>query len=404
MSPPRGNTAATPAKDDTRSAERLKEVIEELQVHRRELEMQNHALSEAQQDLQQSMERYADLFDSLPIGYVTLNPSGQITEANLAAAEMMGLQRASALGKFLRRYLLPEDRARFGQHLEGCLRSPETQRFESVLESSDGMRRPVQFSSRKTQANPSLPPQIRAAITDISEEKRVQQELRNTTEEQEAFTYSISHDLRAPLVTITNYAEYLATEYGNRFDAEAVDVLGRIRRAAQRMDEILQNLLLYSRIARAPSPLAVIDLENVVTETLLQHQGVIQDRNADVRMAAHLPAVRASRELLGQVLANLLTNALKYAKKDQPPRVEIAAREEGDTVVITIADEGIGIAPKDHERVFRIFERLHGQSEYPGTGIGLAVVQRAVERMNGRIWIESDLGRGSRFHVALARA
>jgi light-regulated signal transduction histidine kinase (bacteriophytochrome) len=239
------------------------------------------------------------------------------------------------------------------------------------------------------------------ALTDISELKRAEEELRQTNAEQEAFTYSISHDLRAPLITITNYSEFLVSEHGASLDPMAVDVLGRIQRAAQRMDAVLQNLLLYSRVGRAQIVISEVDLGSVVEEVLIQHHGLIHEAGAQVEISSSFPKVRASRDLLGQVFSNLLTNALKYVARGKRPEVWISSVVVGPEVVTTVADNGIGIAPVDHERIFHMFERLHGQSDYPGTGIGLAVVQRAVERMKGRIWVESESGRGSRFKVAL---
>jgi PAS domain S-box-containing protein len=323
-----------------------------------------------------------------------------IAEANLAAAELLRKRRGDLSGKRFSEFLTPEQIPAFEQYLATTRGSSTVQSFEGTLE-IDGGAVHVQLSSRLAASPASRHAPIHTAITDISEAKRVQEALRETNAEQEAFTYSISHDLRAPLITITNYSEFLATEYGQQLDDTARDVLSRIQRAAQRMDDVLQNLLVYSRVSRAQTLMGPIDIGNIVTETLIQHQGVIQESHAVINLQPSYPHAQGSRELLGQVLSNLLTNAIKYTAKNQPPVVSIKAWQDEQNVTLTVSDEGIGIPATDQDRIFKIFERLHGQSAYPGTGIGLAVVKRAVERMSGRVWVESHPGQGSRFHVAL---
>ena len=350
------------------------------------------------------MDRYTDLYDSLPIGALTLDPQGTILEGNPAAAELLDAPHGGLLGTSLRSHCREGVWPAIEEHLARCVAEPSQQVLLTTLQTRRGQAVDVQLSSRRAQGTPGVPLQIRMGITDVTVLKRAQDALRETSAEQEAFTHSISHDLRAPLITITNYSEFLASEHGAAMAPEARDILARIQRAAQRMDAVLQNLLVYSRVSRAEMHLGAVDLGNLVTETLLQHHGIIEDADADIQVSNTFPAVTASRDLLNQVLSNLLTNALKYAPQGQQPRVQIFTTTEEAGVRLTVADNGIGIDPQDHERIFGMFERLHGQSAYPGTGIGLAVVRRAVERMNGRIWVDSQLGQGSRFHVLLPAA
>jgi signal transduction histidine kinase len=219
--------------------------------------------------------------------------------------------------------------------------------------------------------------------------------------EQESFAYSISHDLRSPLLTISNFASLLADDAVTIEPAEQRDIIGRIQRSAARLDRLLLTLLDYTRVSRHPTPLEPLSIEEIVHDLLLEHAATIRERSAQIALQPGLPHVVGSRTLLNQALGNLLSNALKYTPPDRAPAVRIGWERRERMVILVVADEGIGIAPQHHERIFRIFERLHNHATYPGAGIGLALVRRAAERMHGRVWVESDAGCGSRFHLEL---
>jgi signal transduction histidine kinase len=170
------------------------------------------------------------------------------------------------------------------------------------------------------------------------------------------------------------------------------------------MEETLKRLLEYSAVARAELVCEAVNVDGVVTDLLIQHRAQIEERNAAVLVERPLPSMRAAREALSQVLSNLLTNALKYTAPGESPKVHIFAQSTESHVRLHVVDQGIGIDPKFHERIFKVFERLHGYSRYPGSGVGLAIAKRAVERMNGKIWCESEPGRGACFIVELPRA
>lgn len=389
---------------EERAAElnQFQEAVQELQVHRVELEMQNRALRETQQELEHSVRRYSDLFDHLPTGYLTVSLQGQIIGANPAALELVGHSLHEVIGKFFRRYVDAYDAGRFVAHLEACLQTGRQLTLEIKLRGNRSDPIDVQLSSRLAPATPGDGQHIHIAVTDISELKRTQHTLEEINGEQEAFNYSISHDLRAPLVTISNYARIVLSEHGEALDDEGRGMLQRVENAAIRMEETLKHLLEYSTLAREEVVLQTLNLNEVMRELVIEYRGIIQQRNADVSVAQDLPPVRGSRTILTQVLANLLTNALKYTKHGVSPTVEIGAGVADGHVIIYVRDHGIGIEAKYHERVFQIFERLHGYSRYPGSGVGLAIARRAVERMNGRIWVDSVPGEGSCFHVELA--
>jgi PAS domain S-box-containing protein len=395
--------AASPASAAT--VDKLQDAVHELQVTQFELEMQNRALRATQEELEQTIVRYADLYDYSPIGYVTLSAQGRIEEANLTAAELLQCERKHLVGSFLRKYLVARDVERFAVHVQECFQHSAPLTIDVQLQARNrGEPIYVQLSTRVARLPHSEEPQIRTALTDISPLKRSQQTLMEINREQETFAHSISHDLRAPLVTISNFSSLLLKGEGNRLDETARDFAQRIHNAAVRMDQLLLDLLEYSRLSRAEIKVESVPLESVLDDVLAQHQGRILETMAQITVERPLPRVMASREALGQILANLLTNALKYTVPGNSPIVQIYARDvDPATVGLTVADQGIGIAPEHHERIFKIFERLHNSSRFPGTGIGLALVRRAIERMGGRITVRSALNEGSRFELYLPK-
>jgi signal transduction histidine kinase len=262
----------------------------------------------------------------------------------------------------------------------------------------------VQLSSRVAHSPDRAEPQIRTTLTDISALKCTQQTLLEINREQESFSHSISHDLRAPLVTISNFSSLLLKDGGSKLDETTRDFAQRIHSAAVRMDLLLRDLLEYSRLSRAEIKTEVLDLAAVIDDVLAQHEGRIAETFAQVGVDRPLPNVLASRQPLSQAVANLLTNALKYAKPGKAPAIRIFAREGTTSTILTVADQGIGIAPEHHERIFKLFERLHTASTFPGTGLGLALARRAIERMGGRISVRSIVGEGSWFEIELPKA
>ena len=231
--------------------------------------------------------------------------------------------------------------------------------------------------------------------------QRRTRELREAVAGLETFTYSASHDLRAPLRAVHGLTQALLEDYGERLDPTGQDYARRIVAAARRMDALIQDLLAYSRLSLADIRVQPLDLDAIVAEALTGLEAELRERRAEVVVERPLPPARGQRIILAQVLQNLLSNAIKFTEPGARPRVRVWAEPRDRWVRLWVEDNGIGIAPEHHERIFRIFERLHGGEAYPGTGVGLAIVQKGAERMGGRAGVESEPGRGSRFWIEL---
>ncbi|HEC33197.1 MAG TPA: PAS domain S-box protein, partial [Chloroflexi bacterium] len=211
-------------------------------------------------------------------------------------------------------------------------------------------------------------------------------------------------DLRAPLRAMHGFSQALLEDYADRLDPTGQDYARRIVAAAQRMDTLILDLLTYSHLGRAEMRLGPVRLGCVVEQALAALEADIEERGTQVAVEEPLPQVAADHATLVRVVGNLLSNAIRFVAPDVCPRVRVWAEERGERIRLWVEDNGIGIPPQYHERIFRVFERLHGIETYPGTGIGLAIVKKGVERMGGRVGLESEIGQGSRFWIELGKA
>ncbi len=237
-------------------------------------------------------------------------------------------------------------------------------------------------------------------------ETRVQQRtasLKEAVSQMEEFSYSVSHDLRAPLRAINAYADALLEEASERLDETGREYLRRIQRSSVRMEKLTHDVLTYSRVARAELALATIDLEKLIGELASQYVE-FQEPNATLEVESPLHRVLAHEVSLGQALTNLVSNSVKFMKRGAHPVIRIWTERVGDLVRIWVEDNGIGIKPSQQARLFTMFERLNPKEGYEGTGIGLAIVRKAVEKMGGQVGVQSDGETGSEFWIELKGA
>jgi PAS domain S-box-containing protein len=228
--------------------------------------------------------------------------------------------------------------------------------------------------------------------------------LRETIGELEGFSYSVSHDMRAPLRAMQSFASYLVDEYSDKLDEQGVNYLHQIMRSAVRLDRLIQDVLSYTRILHAKVPLERVELDRLVRD-LIETFPDGQPIKPEIQIKGPLPHVSGNEALLAQCISNLLSNGAKFVSPGTKPHVEISAEAVDDASIrVWFKDNGIGIAPENHHRIFRLFERIHPTTQYEGTGIGLTIVRKAIERMDAQVGFESELGKGSNFWIQLRKA
>ncbi len=386
---------------------------------------------EMEQALADALTRYRFLADAMPQMIWTAQPDGHLDYVNRRWLETTGFTEEASLGN--ERWLDAvhfEDRAAMRTHWRQAV--GDLQPFEHECRLRCGKQ--VTWRWHLVRAVPRRDEQSSlvqwvGSATDIDEQRRAYAELtearerlkshaeelearvrartatlREANAELEAFTYSVSHDLRTPLQFVRGFAEAIRADSFATLSPANQDYLQRIIRAAVRMDAIIQDLLTYSRLSRADMQLIELPLEEVVDDVLANHHAAIRESGALVTVDRPLPVVRADRTGLFQALSNLVSNALKFSRPGVPPTVRIRAEETRQGVRLWVEDCGIGIDSRYHERIFQLFERLHSATEYPGTGIGLSLVRKAVNRMGGQCGVDSAADAGSRFWIDFSAA
>jgi PAS domain S-box-containing protein len=375
----------------------------------------------AQTRLFEAEERFRNLATNIQEAFWVSDPrTSTLLYINPAFERIWGLTRA-ALYKNARLWLeaiVPEDRERvrrsYGENAvkgaydetyriaqpDGALRwirdrgwpvHDETGRFEYVV----GLAEDITPVRQAQDALASLNNDLERRVEDRT------QALAEVNRELDAFAYSISHDLRAPLRTMQGYAEALVDDFGSGLPPEGRHYTQRIAAAATRMEDLIADILAYSRLAKDEISVRPESLEALLDQVLTDLEPMLISTEAAVRVERPLPEVQANRAVLRQVLNNLITNAVKFVRPGDRPTVSVHAQRGAGRVRVWIEDNGIGIAPEHQERIFDPFQRLHGIEAYPGTGIGLAIVRRAIARMGGSSGVESELGQGSRFWIEL---
>lgn len=248
--------------------------------------------------------------------------------------------------------------------------------------------------------------------TEIEEQKRAEEQLerlvaertaklRETIGELEAFSYSIAHDMRAPLRSLHGFSELLLNEHAQRLDQQAQHYLRRIHIGAGRMDRLIQDVLNYSRIVRGEAPPEKVETDRLV-RSIIESYPMFAPDMATITIEGHIPAVFGNEAMLTQVFSNLLGNAVKFVHEGKKPVIRIWAESSNGRVRIFVRDDGIGIAPDQHQKIFEVFQQA--ETGYGGTGIGLAIVKKAIERMAGRVGVESAEGSGSTFWIEVPHA
>lgn len=382
--------------------------------------------------LRRSEHNLRDFFDNATIGLHWVGPDGIILRANQTELNLLGYQQEEYVGRPITEFHADSDV--IAEILQCLSAGKALNQYAARLKCKDGSIKDVLINSNVLWEEGRFI-HTRCFTVDVTERKKAEEalrlaqsqlheharrletrvaertaELRATTEQLEAFVYSIAHDLRAPLRSTTSFSQLLLDDHAAQLNETGRNFLKRIQNASEFMDKLLLDLLAYGSTSRASMELGPVEVEKAWASAVFQNAALAEESGAQLRVVRPLPAVHANETTLGQCLANLLSNAIKFVAPGVQPEIRFwceeftpPADESGTRIRLWMEDNGIGMAPEHQERVFRVFERLHG-TRYPGTGIGLSIVRKGVERMGGRVGLESLPGQGNRFWIDLRKA
>jgi chemotaxis family two-component system sensor kinase Cph1 len=364
--------------------------------------------------LRDSEERFRAIFEQAAVGIAKTALCGQFMRVNPGFCQIVRYAESELLQKNWQAITHPDDIEADREYVRALLSGNiQTFSMEKRLVCKDEAVRWANVTVSAMRDANGTPQYLVCAIEDISERKLVQellqasldtqtryaQELTRSNAELEQFSYVASHDLQAPLSTIAGYAQLLEKRCHNQLDAQGNKFIRNIVNSCGRMQALIDDLLEYSRVGRSEKPFDVIDCNLVFEDACANLQLAIRQDQASVTRG-DLPRVRGDSFQLLQLFQNLIGNAIKY-RSSEAPMVRVSASRQGDSWVFSVQDNGIGIAEQYHPRIFQLFQRLHSQKQYSGTGIGLAICQRIVERHGGRLWVESEPNRGSTFYFSI---
>ena len=386
-------------KDRYKGKEQLINELKGLRQRVSELEQSEVERKSVDDTLCLSETRYRRLFEAAQDGIFILDATtGKITDANPYLAALLGYTHEELLGKMLWEISPFRDIAANEEaFLE--LQKREFIRYEHLpLETKDGRRVDVEFVSNVYVVGDKKV--IQCSVRDISAHKRAEEALRSAMEELGAFSYSVSHDLRAPLRAIAGFSQALSEDHSDRLDVEGKRMLNVIQDSIHDMGQLIDGLLAFSRLNHNGMKVSNINMRDLATEVFEQVRLGHPERQIRLDIQA-LPSARGDRAMIQEVFANLLSNAVKFTAPREETIIEVGGRTEGNENIYHVKDNGVGFDMKYVDKLFHVFQRLHSTAEFEGTGIGLALVQRIIRRHGGRVWAEGKVNEGATFYFTL---
>lgn len=363
---------------------------------------------EAAQALQTSEARFRRLHESMRDAFVQFDLTGRVIDFNHTFQQMLGYDAAELMAMKEQAFTPVKWQSQDSQTVAGqILALGQSDVYEKEYIHKDGRVIPVELRVFLISDDEGNPTATWAIVRDITARKNAEQErenvlaaLRRSNEDLQQFAYVASHDLQEPLRMVSSYTHLLAERYGDHLDDKARKFIGYAVEGAVRMQMLIQDLLAYSRVDTRGAALLPVDANGAVAKAVANLRSVIDETGAQITTAV-LPLVYADESQLAMVLQNLIHNGIKFCR-GKTPRISVSAIQNNGEWLFSIKDNGIGVDPKYKDKIFVIFQRLHTRAEYPGTGIGLALCKKIIERHNGKIWFESVPGEGSTFFFSLA--
>jgi PAS domain S-box-containing protein len=353
--------------------------------------------------------RFRDLLESVPDGIVVVNATGRIVHANTQAETLFGYEHGKLLGEKIEMLLPERFRNRHVGHRADYAAHPRVRAMGAGLDlfgrRNDNTEFPVEISLSPIKIEEGT--FVMSAIRDITDRKRFERalqeknaELEIANRELESFSYSVSHDLRSPVRAMSGFARMVHQEHAKLLPPEAQKQLQRVYENAAKMGELIDGLLIFSRLSRQPVRKTTVQPTKLVNRVLEELRAEQASRRIEIKVA-DLPPCEADLTLLQQVYANLLSNAFKYTRDRDPAVIEVGFRPKNGECVYYIKDNGAGFEMQYAGKLFGVFQRLHGAHQFEGTGVGLAIAQRIVNRHGGKIWAEAEPDKGATFFFTL---
>ena len=353
------------------------------------------------------LERYVTIVETVDDGIFVADRNDEFALVNDAYAEMVGYDREALIGSHVS-LVVSEDVERLADEIEADLQTtPEQAKaYETTLETASGETVETEATVARLPGGTDDATDYVGVVRDVTERnerkralQRANDRLKSSNERLEQFAYAASHDLQEPLRMVSSYLTLIERRADDELTDETEEFLEYAVDGADRMRAMIDGLLQYSRVETQGDPFERVDLHEVVADVRADLDVQLRERDAEITVDA-LPSVTGDEHQLRQVFQNLLQNATEYCG-DEPPRIRIDAERNGETCTVAVRDQGVGIDPAHHGRIFEVFQSLHPESQHSGSGIGLALCERIVERHGGRIWVESDPGEGSTFSFTL---
>lgn len=356
---------------------------------------------EAEQKLQAAIAESNDLYNNAPCGYHSLDSEGRFVNVNNTLASWLGYEKKELLGKKKFSDVIHEsDLPLFHKNFRIFKETGSIYNLEFNFVKKDGSEFPVMLNAVAIHDDEGNFVKSRSITIDDTERREANRKIAHLNQELEAFTYSVSHDLRAPLRSIDGYTKILEEDYLDKLDNEGKRVINVIMSNAKRMGKLIDDLLDFARLGRKDIARSRVNMTQLVANIVREQSEQEPDRKIIFKISPLIPSY-VDADMMRQVWENLISNAIKYSSKHSTPSIEIDSIETENEICYTVRDNGVGFDMQYAPKLFGVFQRLHKIQDFDGTGVGLAIVKRVVDRHHGRVWAEAQINKGATFYFTI---